>query len=99
VPNVSRRRDAAGVVRVSPADAPALPLVEDAADACLAIDIVHATTVIHEDARYDGRRTVRLTLAEGVERVPPRVLKRLYDHDLGVADVTPQGGFLTVIAT
>jgi len=84
---------------VSPAGAPALPVVEEAADELLDVPVVHAVTVIKADSRYHGRATIRITLAEGVERVSPRILKRLYDHDLGVADVTPQGGFLTVIAT
>lgn len=50
------------------------------------------------DSAYDDRPTVRFTLQKGIERVPPRVLMVLADHDLGVVDVTPQGGFLTVVA-
>ena len=87
------------MVRVSAADAPALPVVEDAAETLRASPIVAGVTLTHDDPRHGGRRTLRIVLSRDVSRVPPGVLKRLYDHDLGVADVTPQGGFLTVIAT
>lgn len=85
------------MVRVT--DAPALPVVEEAADELRASPIVAGVTLTHDDPRHDGRRTLRIVLSRDVARVPPGVLKRLYDHDLGVVDVTPQGGFLTVLAT
>ncbi|UBF23485.1 hypothetical protein HRTV-28_gp47 [Halorubrum tailed virus 28] len=99
VPDVPSRRDAVGVVRVTTTDAPALPLVEDAAETLRESPTVVDAAIIHEDKRCGGRRTLRLVLERDVVRVPPGVLKELYDHDLGVADVTPQGGFLTVLAT
>lgn len=80
-------------------DAPSLPVVEDAAEAFRESPIVADVAIIHDDPRFDGRRTVRLVLERDVARVTPGLLKTLYDHDLGVGDVTPQGGFLTVIAT
>ncbi len=80
-------------------DAPGPSVLEHARGLLLEVPVVHAATIIEEDKRYHGRATLRLTLAVGIERVSPRILKLLYDHGLGVVDVTPQGGFLTVLAT
>ena len=80
-------------------DAPERSVLEHARDLLLEVPAVHAVTIIEDDERYHGRATLRLTLAEGIERVSPRILKLLCDHDLGVVDVTPQGGFLPVLAT
>ena len=80
-------------------DAPGRSVLKHARDLLLEVSVVHAVTIIEDDGRYHGRATLRLTLAEGIERVSPRILKLLYNHDLGVVDVTPQSGFLTVLAT
>jgi hypothetical protein len=44
------------------------------------------------------RRTVRVTLAAGYIRVPPKVMRTLTDRDLGVADVSRQGDHLELLA-
>jgi hypothetical protein len=46
---------------------------------------------------YD-RRVIELVVAPEYERVPPRVLRRLTDHDCGVVDVSRQGTHRTVDA-
>ena len=59
---------------------------------------VREVTITHDDKRHDERRTVEVFLPEQYDRVPPRVLGALYDHDAGLADVTPQGGFVVAVA-
>jgi hypothetical protein len=44
------------------------------------------------------RRSVRVTLAAGYIRVPPKVMRTLTDRDLGVADVSRQGDHLELLA-
>jgi len=80
-------------------DAPDAATVDAAAAACREFAIVVDAAVTHSDPRQGGRRTVEILLADDCVRVPPRVLKTLYDHDLGIADTTPQGGFLVAVAT
>ena len=41
-------------------------------------------------AEYDTA-VVEVVIAEGYARVPPRVLRRLAEHDCGIVDVSRQG--------
>ena len=59
---------------------------------------VRDVTITHADVRHDERRTVEVFLPEQYDRVPPRVLGTLYDYDAGLAEVTPQGGFVVAVA-
>ena len=59
---------------------------------------VRDVTITHDDPRHDERRTVEVFLPEQYDRVPPRVLSTLYDYDAGLADVTPQAGFVVAVA-
>ena len=59
---------------------------------------VEAVTVSMSNPNVRERRTVRVTLAEGYVRVPPRVLRTLTDRDLGVVDVSRQGTQRVVLA-
>ena len=60
---------------------------------------VVGVTVSTANPGVGERRTVRVTLAEGYFRVPPRVLRALTDRDLGIVDVSPQGDQRVVLAT
>lgn len=60
---------------------------------------VVGVTVSTNNPGVGKRRTVRVTLAEGYIRVPPRVLRALTERDLGVVDVSPQGKQRVVLAT
>ena len=60
---------------------------------------VEAVTVSMSNPNVRERRTVRVTLAEGYFRAPPRLIRCLADRDLGVVDVSPQGNQRVVLAT
>ena len=70
--------------------------VVDARDALVTLPGVESAAILPATA---GRpRQVSIVLAPGYDRAPPRVLSALVDHDLGVADVSPQGDRLIVAA-
>jgi len=56
------------------------------------------TTANVSDSDEWGRVTVSVVLQPECDTVPPRVLGRLTEHDLGVADVSTQGTHLVVTA-
>jgi hypothetical protein len=62
----------------------------DAADDLAALPGVVDVVTITPDARLDAF-VVELTVGPGYQRVPPRVLRCLGDHDLGIHDVTTRG--------
>jgi len=70
-----------------------------AASALREFDITVSVDRITADSRHGGRPTLEIVLTTDLVRVPPRVLRALVEYDLGVSDVTPQGGFLTIVAT
>jgi len=61
------------------------------ADALRALPGVEHVAITHVDPRVSDRRSLEVTHAAGYERVPPRVLRTLAEHDCGVVDVTRQG--------
>lgn len=71
---------------------------ERLADALRELPGVREVTITHADQRHDERRTVEVFLPEQYDRVPPRVMRALAEHDAGLADVTPQGGFVVAVA-
>jgi hypothetical protein len=60
---------------------------------------VEAVTVSMSNPNVRERRTVRVTLAEGYFRAPPRLIRCLAERDLGVVDVSRQGTQCVVLAT
>jgi len=56
------------------------------------------TTAEVTDSETYGRSVVSVVIEPGEETVPPRVLGRLQEHGLGIADVSPQGTHLLVRA-
>lgn len=73
--------------------------VADARDALLELPGVHAVSITEWSERATHhQRALEVTLNEGYHRAPPRVLRALTQHDLGIADVSPQGDRLVVAA-
>jgi hypothetical protein len=70
---------------------------EDFAGDAIGLAGVLAADVLDRDPRVD-RPICELTVGPCYIRVPPRVLRRIAEHDLGVRRVQPQdvGGHLTV---
>lgn len=64
--------------------------LERAADEIEAVTGVVAADFIHEDARL-GRPSIEIVIDPEYSRVPPRVLRKLAEHDLGLHDVAPRG--------
>jgi len=56
------------------------------------------TTAEVVDSDEYGRPVVSVVIEPSEETVPPRVLGRLHEHDLGIADVSRQGTHLIVRA-
>ena len=52
---------------------------------------------VSQSPEYE-RAIVSVVLNAEIETAPPRVLRRLINHDLGVRDVSPQGEHLIVRA-
>jgi len=52
-----------------------------------------ASAEVTESQEYD-RIIVSIALTPDEETVPPRITRRLIDHGLGIADVSPQGPHL-----
>jgi hypothetical protein len=80
-------------------DAPTAEQVDDCRMALAAEPVVSSVDTIRADDRHGGRTTLDIMLVSDLERVPPRVLRTIQSHDMGVADVTPRVGFLTIVAT
>jgi len=55
------------------------------------------TAEVSQSPEY-GRPIVSVVLGPETEVAPPRVLRRLINHDLGVRDVSPQGAHRIVRA-
>jgi len=72
---------------------------DECAGAIRELPSVVSVDQIDTDTRHGGRPTVEVVLSTDLVRVPPRVLRTVVEYDLGIADVTPQGGFLTIVAT
>jgi len=70
---------------------------EAAAADLRALPGVVAVDVLDRDPRIQ-RPLVEVVVGPGYERVPPRVLRTIADHDLGVRRTVPQGtgGHFTV---
>jgi hypothetical protein len=62
----------------------------------LGVQGVAAVDVIEHDSRTDGP-LLELTVGAGYDRVPPRVIRCLADHDCGIRAVTPQADWFIVI--
>lgn len=56
---------------------------------------VESAAVMPEGDGHAERLSV--VLPRGYDRVPPRVLRTLAEHDLGIADVTPQAEYLVAV--
>jgi len=69
----------------------------DVATALRGLPGVVAVDVMERDPRIQ-RPLVEVVVGPGYERVPPRVLRTIADHDLGVRRTVPQGtgGHFTV---
>ena len=61
-----------------------------AAEDLLGLAGVRAADVLDRDPRAD-RPLLELTVGPGYLRVPPRVLRSIANHDLGVRSIQPQG--------
>jgi len=70
---------------------------EDFAGDVIGLAGVLAADVLDRDPRV-GRPICELTVGDGYQRVPPRVLRAIAKHDLGVYDVTQRtGGYYRVV--
>ena len=78
--------------------APSLTTVEAARDALVDVPDVESVALLPAGKHRPGTRRVSIVLPPGYDRVPPRVLRCVAEHDLGVADVSRQGEQLIVAA-
>jgi len=62
----------------------------ECAEALAALPGVVATDVLDRDPRV-GRPLLEVVVGPGYVRVPPRVLRAVAAHDLGIRRVAPQG--------
>lgn len=63
---------------------PELPTCEAAADAIRALHGVLAVDVVAQDPRFaETRHTIEVVVTD-YDRVPPKVLRELAEHDLGL---------------
>jgi protein involved in temperature-dependent protein secretion len=70
---------------------------EDFAGDAIGLAGVLAADVLDRDPRVE-RPICELTVGGGYQRVPPRVLRAIAKHDLGVYDVTRRtGGYYRVV--
>lgn len=70
---------------------------DEAAAALRDLPGVEAADVLAADPALGGP-VVELAVGPGFERVPPRVLRVLARHDLGIHEVDCVGGFYRVVA-
>jgi len=63
----------------------------------LGVTGVHAVDVVRHDGRLD-RPVLELTVGEGYDRVPPRVLRHLAEHDVGVYSIAPRADWYMILA-
>jgi len=63
---------------------------EDCADALAGLPGVVAADVLDRDPRVD-RPLLEVVVGPGYVRVPPRVLRAVAAHDLGIRRIAPQG--------
>lgn len=63
--------------------------LHDAADDLAGLPGVLAADVLDRDPRTQ-RPLLEVVAGPGYERVPPRVLRKIAEHDLGVRAVTPR---------
>lgn len=61
-------------------------------------DLPCVTTARVSDSEGYDRPVVSVVVGPDEETVPPRVLRRVINYDLGVRDVSPQGSHTIVIA-
>lgn len=64
--------------------------LRDAADVLAALPGVIDPVTVQPDPQLDAF-TVEITVGPSYDRVPPRVLRTLAEHDLGIHDVTTRG--------
>lgn len=64
--------------------------LRDAADDLEGLPGVRDASVLEDDPRY-GTHALGVTVGPEYDRTPPRVLRALADHDLGLAECNPQG--------
>lgn len=77
-----------------------LAACESAADAIRALQGVVAVDVVAQDPRFaDTRHTIEVVVAD-YERVPPKVLREIANHDLGLwaVDREPASDTFRVVA-
>lgn len=63
--------------------------LHDAADDLAGLPGVVATDVLDRDPRVQ-RPLLEITVGPRYERVPPRVLRKIAEHDLGTRSITPR---------
>lgn len=71
--------------------------LREVADALDGLPGVVGTDLPEDDDRTDGP-LLEITVGPEYDRVPPRVLRKLGKHDVGIYSSTPRGEYHTVLA-